>query len=64
MSDRLPPGRQPYDRLNGLRVGALVGAILGAIAAVPTGLLWLIVPGAAVGGAAGWWYERRRSGRG
>ena len=28
---RLPPGRQPYDVLNGLRIGALVGGIVGAI---------------------------------
>lgn len=59
---RLPVGHQPYDPLNGLRVGALAGGLLGAIAAAIVGLgyAWLILVGAALGGAIGYWYERSR----
>jgi hypothetical protein len=59
---QLPPGRQPYDVLNGLRIGALVGGILGAIVMVLTSLdsLWVLLIGAAIGGVAGYLYERRR----
>ncbi len=59
---QLPPGRQPYDVLNGLRIGALVGGILGAIVMVLTSLdsLWVLLVGAAIGAAIGYFYERRR----
>lgn len=59
---RLPPGRQPYDVLNGFRIGALVGGILGAIVMVVTSFdsLWVLLVGAVVGGAIGYVYERRR----
>ena len=59
---RLPPGRQPYDVLNGLRIGALVGGILGAILIVVTPLdsLWVLLAGAVIGGLVGYLYERRR----
>lgn len=58
----LPPGRQPYDPLNGLRVGALSGGLLGGIATAATsgGYIWLVLVGAVVGGAAGYWFESRR----
>jgi hypothetical protein len=58
---RLPPGRQPYDPLNGLRVGALSGGLTGAVAAVVIGPVyaWLVLVGAVAGGAIGYWYERR-----
>ncbi len=56
---KLPPGRQPYDPLNGLRVGALAGALLGAVVAAVTGAGWLILVGAIVGAIAG--YVRERS---
>jgi uncharacterized protein YcfJ len=58
---RLPPGWQPYDLLNGLRVGALAGGLLGAIATVATSVtnVWLVFVGAAGGGAIGFWSERR-----
>jgi len=59
---QLPPGRQPYDVLNGLRIGALVGGILAAIVMVFTSLnsLWVLLIGAAIGGVVGYLYERRR----
>lgn len=59
---RLPPGRQPYDVLNGLRIGALVGGILAAIVMVVTSFdsLWVLLVGAVIGGATGYLYERRR----
>jgi uncharacterized protein YcfJ len=59
---RLPPGRQPYDVLNGLRIGALVGGIIGAIVMVVTGVqsLWVLLAGAVIGGLVGYLYERRR----
>ncbi len=61
-SPRLPPGRQLYDPLNGLRVGALAGGLIGAIVTAVTSIafVWLVVAGAVLGGAVGYWYERRR----
>jgi uncharacterized protein YcfJ len=58
----LPSGRQPYDPLNGLRVGALSGGLMGAVATATTsaGYAWLVLVGAVAGGATGYWYERRR----
>ena len=57
---RLPPGRQPYDALNGLRVGALAGAVLGFVIAVLSPLgAWVLFVTAAVGAAVGYWSERR-----
>ncbi len=59
---RLPPGRQLYDPLNGFRVGGFTGAIVGTLAAVAAGVayLWVAFAGAAVGGAIGYWSERRK----
>jgi hypothetical protein len=59
---QLPPGRQPYDVLNGLRIGALIGGILGAIVMVLTSLdsLWVLLIGAVIGGLVGYLYERRK----
>ena len=60
----LPPGHQPYDPLNGIRVGALVGVILGAVVTLVVDLgVWPLVGGAVVGGIAGFRFERRESGR-
>lgn len=58
---RLRPGRQPYDPLNGLRVGGLAGGVLGAIvtAVASLGHPWLVVGGVLIGGAIGYWFERR-----
>lgn len=58
--DRLPSGRQPYDTLNGARVGALAGAIIGAATTLIGGPAWLIFPGAALGALGGYWYQRLR----
>jgi len=58
----IPPGHQPYDRLTGVRVGVLAGALLGGLGAFVAGLSWLIAVGAIAGGATGWWYQRRQSG--
>ena len=58
--DRLPPGHQPYDRLNGVRIGALAGGLVGALVGAVTHLPWLLVAGAVVGGAAGFFVATRR----
>jgi len=57
---RLPPGRQPYDLLNGLRVGAFAGLAVGAIATALTRIPWLLLIGAIGGAAIGYLWERRR----
>lgn len=45
------PGHPPHDRINGLRVGGLAGAIVGIVIAVAfDGPFW-VVPGAAAFGA-------------
>jgi len=59
-SQRLPPGRQPYDALNGVRVGGFAGLALGAIAAAVTHVPWFLVIGVLLGAAAGYLWERRR----
>ena len=56
----LPPGRQPYDPLNGLRVGAFAGIALGALGAAITRIGWLLLVGAIIGGIAGYITERNR----
>lgn len=50
-----PPGRQPYDKLVGMRVGALVGGLVGGLGAFLLGgaFAWLIVIGAVIGGIVG-----------
>ena len=59
---RYEEGQQPYDQLVGMRVGALVGGVVGVVAAIPSGgaAWWLIPIGAAVGGFAGHRLARRR----
>lgn len=61
----MPPGRQPWDPLNGLRVGTLTGAFLGAALLAVTGLrsLWVVVLFAATGGAIGFWSQKRLIGQ-
>jgi|COG998Drversion2_1049125.scaffolds.fasta_scaffold01557_3 hypothetical protein len=58
---RYPPGRQPYDPLNGFRVGALFGGIIGVLPAAILGPYTAVtmVGGAAIGGAVGYWWEKR-----
>jgi len=57
---RLPPGRQPYDALNGLRVGAFAGLALGAVAAAVTRVAWFLLIGVVAGAVIGYLWERRR----
>lgn len=59
--DRLPAGRTPWDVFNGLRVGALAGGLLGATVPIVFGAswAWVVVVGAAVGGATGYLSQRR-----
>lgn len=60
-ADRLPPGRQPYDPLNGLRVGALAGGIVGAIIAGLTDLgLWFVFLTAIVAATVGYVTQKRK----
>ena len=61
-NDRLPPGRQPYDALVGMRVGGVAGGLLGAIGAALTGVTFVgpVLGAAVVGGAVGYVYEKRR----
>jgi uncharacterized membrane protein len=50
-----PPGKQPYDKLVGLRVGALVGGLIGGLGAFVLGgvFAWLILIGTVIGGIIG-----------
>lgn len=57
---RLPPGRQPYDALNGLRVGAFAGLAFGAIVAAVTHVAWFLLIGVIGGAVIGYIWERRR----
>ena len=61
-SRRYPPGGQPYDAANGLRVGVLAGGLAGAgvTALFGTGAVWAVFAGAAIGGVVGYVSERRR----
>ena len=55
------PRGQPYDRLNGVRIGAVVGAIVGGAAAavIGAGFAFLILVGGAIGAfMGGWWASR------
>lgn len=55
------PGRTPWDPVNGMRVGAMVGGLVGALAMTITGLanLWIVIGGGVIGGAVGFWSEKR-----
>lgn len=54
---RYPPGKQPYDSLNAIRIGILAGGILGVVVTALTSAanLWLVALFAVVGGVAGYW---------
>jgi hypothetical protein len=62
-SGSLPHGRQPYDRLNGIRVGGFAGALLGGVATwlLGVGFVWLVLLLAALGGIVGYLWERRQT---
>lgn len=61
----LPPGHQPYDPLNGIRIGAIAGGLVGIGVAALTGFggIGTVVVAAAIGGSAGYAYQRRERGR-
>jgi phage tail tape-measure protein len=63
---RLPPGHQPYDQLNGARVGAIAGGAVGAAMTAAGGIqyVWFVAVFAIVGAAVGAWSQRLRSGSG
>lgn len=59
----IPPGRQPYDVYNGMRVGGLSGLLIGGGLSIVTGWFWLILVGGLGGAIAGYLWERREFGR-
>ncbi len=64
-NDRLPAGRQPYDRLNGARIGAIVGGIFAVVLIAVTGpaSFWWVIGGVAGGAALGYGYQAREEHR-
>ncbi|MGI9616482.1 MAG: hypothetical protein ACR2QO_26435 [Acidimicrobiales bacterium] len=53
--------RQPWDPANGLRVGMFVGALVGtAVAALGFAHFWVVAACATIGGAVGFWSEKRK----
>lgn len=62
--DRHAPGegRQPWDPANGLRVGLMIGALVGAGLVIVFGrsTIWLVALCAAIGGGLGYWSEKRK----
>lgn len=56
-------GRNPWDPINGLRVGGLAGGIVGTIPTIVwgPGMFWIVIAGAALGGAVGFWVEKRKA---
>jgi len=55
-------GHQPWDPINGMRVGGLTGGLLGGILMAVVGIAapWPILTGAVVGGAVGYFDQQRR----
>ena len=53
---------EPWDPANGLRVGGLVGGLVGAAVIAFTGFthFWVIAATGAIGGAIGFWSEKRK----
>lgn len=63
MNDRapLPPGKTPWDPVNGVRIGAIAGALVGGFVHLVLGVTILAIIGLAlVGGAIGYAVERPR----
>lgn len=56
-------GRPPHDAINGLRVGALAGGVLGAlfIWVFSVTSVWVVIAGAVIGGSYGFMSQRRKS---
>jgi len=56
------PGVQPYDSLNGARIGAIAGGLLALIPGAVLGppIVWLLA-GAIVGGVGGFMWQRREN---
>ena len=51
----------PWDPANGFRIGALTGGLIGiALIAVSEFTALLVIPFAAIGGAVGYWSEKRK----
>lgn len=62
--EKLPLGLQPWDPANGLRVGGITGAVVGAIVMAVVGVanIWLMVVPALIGAVVGYWSEKRKQG--
>ncbi|MDH3706920.1 MAG: hypothetical protein OES57_12695 [Acidimicrobiia bacterium] len=59
--DPLPPGKTPWDPVNGVRIGAIAGALVGGFVHLVLGITILAIIGLAViGGAIGYAVERPR----
>ncbi|MCP4968665.1 MAG: hypothetical protein GY926_25970 [bacterium] len=58
----LPPGRQHWDPANGVRVGTLVGGLVGAAFVALSGIwsFWIVALCGAIGGGIGYWSEKRK----
>jgi hypothetical protein len=60
--EKYPAGHPPHDPLNGFRVGAFAGGIMGLLGswlvASPNFIALLV--GAVVGGGVGYWTEKRK----
>ena len=58
----VPSGHEPHDPLNGIRVGALIGGLFGALITALTSVAnaWLVFIGAAVGAIVGCRSQRKR----
>ena len=56
-------GRPPHEAVNGLRIGALIGGVLGALVVwlFDVTSIWVVVAGAVIGGAYGYFSQRRES---
>ena len=53
---------QPLDQVNGLRVGTVTGALVGATIVAATGVVsfWIVAGLAVIGGVIGYWTEKRK----
>jgi hypothetical protein len=54
--------RQPWDPANGLRIGALGGALVGGAIVALSGVLsfWIVAGSGVVGGGIGYWNEKKK----